>query len=160
MNEHEIAQIVQERKHPRTAGSCDLEDFERTLAMLPASGEWKMAEHTAAVFALVPGDTLFTISIASPRSHGEICAVTMTSRSLDGHRLVARMEWGKRVPMRDGEVWQHTHWTFRYRDQEDDELEEWQQVSGMVRVTPLPVELDHEEEYARSLLSRVGQRLA
>jgi hypothetical protein len=162
MNETEIAEIFQElgRKHPRTVGSCDLNDFERTLEMVPDSGEWKVADRAAAVFALVPGDTMFTISIAPPATLGAVCAVSMTSRALDGHRLVAHLEWGGQVRTRGSEVWRRTEWTFHYRDQHADDIEEWQTVSGMVRVSPLPAELDRDEEYARSLLRRVGQRVA
>lgn len=162
MNPADISQIGQAlcRQHPTIAAACDLADFERTLAMLPDQGEFKIAELTPAVFALVPGDALFTITIAAPEKHGGVCAVTLTTRTLDGHKLAARMEWGELINTRGGEAWRRTHWIFRYAGQADDALDEWQRVSGLVRIRPLPEELDHNERYARALLARVGTRIA
>jgi hypothetical protein len=162
MNPADIAQISQAlcRQHPTIASGCDLADFERTLAMLPDQGEFKIAELTPAVFALAPGDALFTITVSPPEQHGGSCVVTLTSRTIDGHKLAARMEWGELVHTRDGESWRRTNWIFRYAGHADDELDEWQRVSGLVRVRPQPEEVDYNERYARALLARVGTRIA
>jgi len=110
--------------------------------------------------ALVPGDTLFTITVREAPDTSRVCPVTMTSRTLDGHKLTVRFEWGEHVELREQGSWRRTHWTFRYAGQTDDELDEWQQVSGMVRLRPEPEELDSDEQFARALLARVGQRVA
>jgi hypothetical protein len=161
MNAAEVVQIVRELggKHPTMASGCDLTDLERTLAILPEQAAWRVADGTPVVLAL-HGDTSFRITVSPAPAYGEICPVAMTSRALDGHKLVARMEWGELVTTDGGEAWRRSHWTFRYSSEEDQELDDWQQVTGMVRVHPEPERLDRDEQYARSLLSRVGRRVA
>jgi hypothetical protein len=162
MTDHDIGAIVAElrRQHPRTVTDGDLTDLEHTLRILPDRGQWKIAEKTAAIFALVPGDKLFTVMVERPSAPGESCPVSMSARAIDGHKLAARFDWGERVDTRDGELWRRTHWVFRYSHQRDDELEEWQRATGSVRMSPQPEELDAEERYARALLSEAGRVVA
>lgn len=162
MNETDISLIVAElhRKHPEPTGICDLSDLELTLALLPDQGVWRISDSTPTVLALAPEDTLFTVTLGRSPGPQLPCAATLSSRVVDGEKLVARLEWGEYRHMSDGETWRDTHWVFRCGNQDDAELEEWQRVTGRVRTHPEPEELDHDEQYARGLLSRIGHRVA
>jgi hypothetical protein len=82
----DIAQIVHELRslHPDLAGERDLSDFEITLGLLPEGSVWRVAERRAAVFALAPGDRLFTVTLAEPPEPGLPCAATLLVARLGG----------------------------------------------------------------------------
>jgi hypothetical protein len=155
MNEAAIAEIVgaMKRQHPN---AYVVYEFERTLALVPQdSGVWKIADLVPAVIILVPGDTLFTISIVDKDG-----TTAMRSCPLERDKILVGMKWGESTKGDAGQIWQQTHWTFRYVNQDEDKLDEWQRVTGRVRLAPGPEQLDRNELYARSLLSRVGRQVA
>jgi len=149
-----MAQIMHElrRKHPDAAGGSDLSDFELTLALLPDHSVWRVADLTPAVVALAPGDRLFTIALGSARAAG----TSLSTSVVDGDTLLARLEWGENVETGEGQVWRRTRWTFPFPGQDDEELEEWQRANGSVRTDVRPLELDHDERYARALFARIA----
>jgi hypothetical protein len=155
VNQTEVAEIVAElrRKHPGLPD--ELGELERTLGIVPEGAVWRVGDLTVAVFALAPGDALFTITLEPAPEPGAVGGVTLSSRTVKSEEVLARLQWGDYLRIPGEDRWRRTHWTFRYPDQSDDQLEEWQRVSGNVRTSSQPEALDRDEAYARELLARV-----
>jgi len=79
VDQTDISQIVCQlrEKHPAPAGECDLSDLELALGLLPDLSVWRVADLTPAVFALAPGDRLFTITLGPPPEPGSPCSVAL-----------------------------------------------------------------------------------
>lgn len=157
MNQSEIAQIVDElrRKHPESTGAADLSDFELTLSLLPQGVVWRVADLTPSVCALAPGDALFTITLGEAPEPELPRAATLSSRRVETEELLAELEWGDYLRLTGNERWRRTHWTFRFPGQDSDQLEQWQRITGQVRTSPAPQEVDRDEWFARGLLARI-----
>jgi hypothetical protein len=152
MREEDLEAITRQLLHQHPSARDLIEDVERVLAMLPDQGQWKVADATPAVFLLANDGPLFTLMLADD-------AVHLTSRPIDGEKIVCRLDWGERIHLRDTETWQQTQWTFRHEGEPDDDLAEWQQISGAVRIVP-PGAIDQGEALARAIAHRAGWTVA
>jgi hypothetical protein len=161
MDEETIATIVRtlQEEHPHVVGGWALDDLERTLRLVPGDGGvWRIADSAAAVYVLVPNETLITITLTFENRQER---VRMTSRPLEGAKIIVGLDWGERPrPGSEPTTWRETRWTFRYAHQDETQLDEWQTITGRVRTVPEPEQIDRNEAFARSLLTSVGRRAA
>lgn len=98
-----------------------------------------------------------TISLKRSSAPGLRCTATLSSRTVEAEKLMARLEWGEYVRGADGEVWRRTRWTFPFQGQGEEGLEEWQQASGRIRTDVRPLEPDRDEQYARALFAWISR---
>lgn len=162
MDETEVAEIVGElrRKHAGATADRDLSDFELTLGLLPDPWVWKVSDLAPSAYLLGPRYTLSTITLGVSPQPGLPCAATLSTKTLDGEKLTAHLEWGEYLTVGGSELWRRTHWTFPLTGQADGQLEEWQRVTGSVRLDAGQTGLDYDERYARGVFERIGRAVS
>lgn len=133
-------------REARVAGiELPWDDLELALRQLPRPAAFAVDDGATALFALGQSDTLFTLSAKDGR-------VSLTSRPLNGDRLMVSLEWSEaKLGTRA------TRWTFVYDDQRGP-TEPWQIVSGSVSIDADTghENIDEHEHFARMLATRAG----
>lgn len=130
------------------------EAIRRAVAMLPDGTTCAIAKDAPAVIGLAPGDTIFVVRVLDD------WIVEVLSAPLSGEGLTIKCVTGPPVPG-GARVVRDVTWTFRYRGQPDDQLEDWQTITGWTAMNrDGQIEIDDREQLARAIASRVGWNVA
>jgi len=173
MSDEVIDEVVQDLHHEHGKLMAAAEDrlysdLTRAVELLPKDGfDWAIANSKPLLLAR-SRDTIFEIAL-----HPDENRATIASRPLNCEKLVVALEWvelepeslpkpGSPLPAADRqqansmETWRETRWTFHYVDQGADDVREWQQVRGKIRVAGESERPDRRERFARTLAALAG----
>jgi hypothetical protein len=174
MSDEVIDEVVQDLHHEHGKLMAAAEDrlysdLTRAVELLPKDGfDWAIASNKPLVFARSK-DTIFQIAL-----HPDENRATIASRPLNCEQLMVALEWvelepeslpkpesslpnaAEREQANSMETWWETSWTFHYVDQGADDVGEWQQVRGKIRITGEGERPDRRERFARTLAALAG----
>jgi hypothetical protein len=145
------AELLKEHREALPDGDDQYWELQRMLGLLPDVDEWAVAKRVPEIFAISPGNTVFTVRVSAGES------VSVESRPLDGHKLIVGME-SKVISATQTQRVRETSWTFRYvAGAEGASRDEWRDITGTLYMGRDGNEdLDQREKFARAIASRAG----